>query len=399
MNTNPFIIKSDSSGSPLRALDFKSGFYDESWLQELLRLFPGILPTSEIEPIFYPLVSIGREVTTNVGAIDNLFISQHGYPVLVETKLWKNREAKREVIAQAIDYASSMSKWNYQKLNEVTKEYTNKYMQKEVELFDYVQNQCGPIREGRDYFEEIVSKNLRLGRFLTLIVGDKIRQSMKEMLNYSANRYPHLSTDIALIQLKFYHLHGNEDWPLLVIPRIETKTEIVERSIVQIHLHKDGDYEINVHQEKADSKQTRKRVTLTEEAFWELLQKRNADVYKKTYDLVEYFREKDGITIDPAESALVVRFNIQNSGQQVSLFFITTKAELCVWSNSITEQLRRVGIPLAVVEEYIEKMRNILFMDKNRVEFAAAVQKIDIERFTDTVDAFCDDLQDAEIDV
>ena len=56
-----------------------------------------------VEP---PLVSLGREVSTPVGAIDNLFLSRNGYLVIVETKLCRNPEARRQVAAQLIDYAA-----------------------------------------------------------------------------------------------------------------------------------------------------------------------------------------------------------------------------------------------------------------------------------------------------
>ena len=60
---------------------------DEYWLQELIRKQPDLLPVEDIEPVFAPLIPIGREVSTNAGSIDNLFISPDGYLTIVETKL------------------------------------------------------------------------------------------------------------------------------------------------------------------------------------------------------------------------------------------------------------------------------------------------------------------------
>lgn len=42
-----------------------------------------------------PLLSLGREIPTPVGSIDNLFLSRNGYLVVVETTLWRNPEARR----------------------------------------------------------------------------------------------------------------------------------------------------------------------------------------------------------------------------------------------------------------------------------------------------------------
>src|SRR5688500_14300920 len=78
----------------------------EDWLQELLDAMPNLLPVSKIDDrIQGALASLGREVETPAGPIDNVFLSNDGYVVVVETKLWRNPEARRSVIAQILDYA------------------------------------------------------------------------------------------------------------------------------------------------------------------------------------------------------------------------------------------------------------------------------------------------------
>ena len=400
MNTYPFLIHQDALGGALHRLDLRTQRYDEKWLQELLRQQPDILPVAEIETIFSPLASIGREVSTDVGLIDNLFISHRGYLVLVETKLWRNPGAKREVVAQAIDYASSLSKWSYKQLNDVTKAYTKKYEQGEKKLFEWVEQQCGPIEEGREFFEEVVAKNLRLGRFLTVIVGDKIRHSIIEMLNY-ANTYPHLAMDVAMVELQCYHWNSKQEWPILVIPRVVSRTEIVERSIVQITVHQDGTYQTEVRQEKSqEEKKGRKRVTLTEEAFWELLQGRQPEAYDRVRSLIDLYQKREGMAIDPTEGAIVVRLGVQDTGQQISVFFVDKNAELCVWPKTIREQLvKKVGMSASVVDSYETAMRGILNMPKIRQNFALNIAEVMIEEFTKAVDTFCDDIQSADLEM
>src|SRR5438552_3944587 len=148
MEAFPFIVKKDSSGKRLQSASSDERPYDEAWLQELLRKYPDILPVAEIESVFSPLTPIGREVTTDSGPIDNLFISHRGYLVLVETKLWRNPEARREVVAQAIDYGSSLSKWNYEKLDSSVRVYTKKHEDAEHSLTDWVEKKLGPVEGG-----------------------------------------------------------------------------------------------------------------------------------------------------------------------------------------------------------------------------------------------------------
>lgn len=50
------------------------------------------------------------------GYLDNLFVTPTGGLVLVECKLWRNPEARRQVLAQAIDYARCLVGWGYEDL-------------------------------------------------------------------------------------------------------------------------------------------------------------------------------------------------------------------------------------------------------------------------------------------
>lgn len=44
------------------------------------------------------------------GSIDNLYLSTGGYAVLVETKLWRNPQARREVLSQTLDYIKDLAR-------------------------------------------------------------------------------------------------------------------------------------------------------------------------------------------------------------------------------------------------------------------------------------------------
>ena len=104
--------------SPLHRLPLEGREISEFNLQELIRNYPAILPIGEIDEVYADPISIGREVRVNDGDIDNMLISPSGYITLVETKLWRNPQARREVIAQIIDYAKDITKWSWDELNE-----------------------------------------------------------------------------------------------------------------------------------------------------------------------------------------------------------------------------------------------------------------------------------------
>ena len=48
-------------------------------------------------------------------------MNSKGYITLVETKLWRNPDARRSVVAQIIDYAKELADWTYEKFVEAIK--------------------------------------------------------------------------------------------------------------------------------------------------------------------------------------------------------------------------------------------------------------------------------------
>ena len=70
-----------------------------------------MIPVGDIEPLFAGLRPLARELPVGGGFLDLIFMNGEGYLTLVETKLWRNPESRRTVVAQIIDYASHLSTW------------------------------------------------------------------------------------------------------------------------------------------------------------------------------------------------------------------------------------------------------------------------------------------------
>jgi hypothetical protein len=81
----------------------------EDQIQALVHAHPRLLPIAEIDPIFVDPVPVCRELTTPAGNIDNFMVTPSGLPVLIECKLWRNAEARREVVGQILDYAKELA--------------------------------------------------------------------------------------------------------------------------------------------------------------------------------------------------------------------------------------------------------------------------------------------------
>jgi hypothetical protein len=200
-----------------------SGQLNERWLQEALFACPESLPVNEIDPHMGPLIPVCMEIETGSGPADILYVTPTGQVVLVETKLWRNPEARREVVGQILDYAKQLTTWTYDVLDQKAaiavgsgKNY----------LLGCLRSRFPDADESA--FVDGVGRSLSTGDFLLLVVGDGIRHGAESLVAF-LERYGHLRFGLALVEVAAYQL---ADGQRLLQPRVLAKTEILQRTIL-----------------------------------------------------------------------------------------------------------------------------------------------------------------------
>jgi len=209
----------------------------EKWLQDVLFQHPELLPVQEFDETIKCLIPIGREVATAAGYIDDLYITALGQLVIVETKLWKNPEKHRTVVAQIIDYAKEVSRWSYDDLNKAILASSRAYgvSKSFEEIVDVaLKNEGISLSE----FQERVVENLQNGEFLLLIVGDRISPNIA-LLTDAIHGSPGLSFTLGLVEIQLHRIAQDKDWPLLLIPDVVGKTVEVTRGVIKIQFEKE----------------------------------------------------------------------------------------------------------------------------------------------------------------
>jgi len=394
MKAYPYLIHDLSSqkGERLSRLDPRQKEFDEKWLQGFLMNHPDILPTGDIEPIFSSLVPIGKEVQVAEGRIDILYLSGSGYPVIVETKLWRNPESKREVVAQILDMAFAFSKWSYDQLDKYTKRFAKAFYGQERSLFALMEENLGEVDMEQEEFRDHVENNLNLGRFLVSVVGDRIRASTLDILN-ELNRYPGLGLELAMIELECFTFVNGETSSLLIIPRIAKKSEIIERSIVEVKIQRDQRKpEVEISQEKA--KKIGKKIsrpTLTEAKFWEMLKEKAPDDYYRIKEFVEGLKDDPLIEMSPGVNGLRFRRILSESDRIISLFFITTDSSVHVRLRAPIQQFESLGLDTGAVNEFGKGIKLILS------GFSSPFNQIDVEAFKKALSNFCEKIDQQDI--
>jgi hypothetical protein len=113
---SPVLVDLGGEGVSLERVPLTSGVlgqFNEAWLQNLVHTTPACLPISEIEPGLGRFMPICREFRTPHGYIDNLLMTPAGDIALVETKLFRNPEARRLVLAQVLEYAMAVFRMDF----------------------------------------------------------------------------------------------------------------------------------------------------------------------------------------------------------------------------------------------------------------------------------------------
>lgn len=200
---------------------------DEASIQELIFQYPQCLPLGEIDETYNPSIPVCTELNTPVGPLDIFMITTNGNLAIIETKLWRNPEARRTVVAQILDYATELSKWSYEDLQREV----NRRLQRTGNTLYEIARSAAPdqVPEEMD-FVDAVSRNLKRGNFLLLVAGDGIREGAHGISEFLANT-GHFNFTFAMVELSVY---GNPEEGMLLVPRTIVQTVEIQKLTVEV---------------------------------------------------------------------------------------------------------------------------------------------------------------------
>jgi hypothetical protein len=171
--------KKDSKWEALSPMEYSH----ETELQGLLKtgsaeLIPADPSLDEAHVVF------AREVSTDSGPIDLIGIGSSGSITIMECKLARNHQIKREVVGQVLDYAASLWETDILSLSE------NFRARADADPFEALRQQFG---EDPESFEEErcrseVARRLREGDFRLLVAVDRIDPELRRIIQYVNSR-------------------------------------------------------------------------------------------------------------------------------------------------------------------------------------------------------------------
>jgi hypothetical protein len=184
MNTNPIFVR---SGDALHEMTERL-YASEDDFQQTLARHPRLLDFGTLtDGSPRRLLLVGREIGVPAGetggaafSLDHLFVDADAVPTLVEVKRAADTRARREVVAQMLDYAANGSRyWPPQLLRGLFEEAHASAERSLEEVY------TGPLG-GRDpdAFWADVGKNLLAGRLRLLFVADQISLGLRAIVEF-----------------------------------------------------------------------------------------------------------------------------------------------------------------------------------------------------------------------
>lgn len=354
--TRPIRIRNGEVDKTLRKLSLGDLGYSESWLQELIAAHPEVLPVAEIEPAFEHLIPSGREIACGHGYIDNLFLTGGGDIVVVETKLHANSQARREVVAQTLDYVAALSAMSFDQF-EAAVCAAQHVGERPNSLHWLVKNAPEALDECA--FADAISANLARGRMLALVVGDGIRREAETLAGVLQSHAGSHFT-FALVELTIFR---SADGDLLVVPSTLAKTLLIERAVVRVD-PANGPVVVEPLRQTVAAASVRPR-SLTEIEFDEIMDQRGVGLAEY---IRAFVRSLEPLGVYP-ELRGSLNLKAEVGGEKpVNLGYIQKNGQL--WTDAVSWKM-----PLDPALEYLTEVANLIggsVVQPNKSPYVAA---------------------------
>ena len=192
--------------------------------------------------------------------------------MLVETKLWRNPEARRTVVTQAMEYAAAVFHLNYDELERAISAARTAAGESSSSLYDLA-GAMGELDEAE--FVDAVTRNLTRGRAVVAVVGDGIREDvlpLAELLqSHAGARFT-----FALVELAVYAT-PTPGKVRIIMPSVLAQTVLIERGVVSIREPIGSDARITIDAPVVSSRAVgmpTRAISIGEDEFYELLEQR-----------------------------------------------------------------------------------------------------------------------------
>ncbi len=203
----------------------------EDKFQEILADHPDLLAGDQIDSIFprrWLLLKREASVPAEQGgngqwSLDHLFIDQDAIPTLIEVKRKNNRELRRQVVGQMMDYAANaVAYWPDNTLRDYFYQTAlSRSQAPEAVLANFLKDNDEDLND-EEAFWQAANDNLRSGNVRLIFVADRIPPELQRIVEFMNERMS--PTEVLALELRRYS--GGEF--STHIPRIIGQTRVAQ---------------------------------------------------------------------------------------------------------------------------------------------------------------------------
>ncbi len=223
----PKIFLVDDDREHLITLE-ETGYVEEAVLQDYLVDYPDLLPGDQINPenprrwllVAQEMGVPGEEEGSGRWSLDHLFLDQDGIPTFVECKRATDTRARREVVAQMLDYAANGTEyWSLDRLRQAAAETAER---RGRSLDDEVARLLDGDQENIEAYWETVEANLRQHRVRLVFVADSAPKELRRMVEFLNEEMANV--EVLAVEVKQFRRESGKGQTALV-PRVVGLTE------------------------------------------------------------------------------------------------------------------------------------------------------------------------------
>ena len=213
----------------------EASYPTEDVLQQLLARYPDLVPGDQIDPenprhwllVAREIGIPGEEDGSGRWSLDHLFLDQDGIPTFVECKRASDTRARREVVAQMLDYAANgIEYWSTDKLRQAAAETAQS---RGSSLDADIASMLGEGDDETDVegYWESVEANLQSRRVRLVFVSDSTPKELRRLVEFLNEEMANV--EVLAVEIKQFRREGEQHQRALV-PRVVGLTEAARSS-------------------------------------------------------------------------------------------------------------------------------------------------------------------------
>ena len=253
-------------------------------------------------------------------------------------------------VSQILDYAKEISRWSYEELNHAVRRAAKRPGDTNA-LFDLVHEQNDTIDE--QTFVDDVTRNLKSGRFLLLVVGDGIREGVERIADY-LKQSAGIRFTFGLVELAIFDMPDGAASGIIVEPRVLARTFEIERAVVRL-----ADAGVVVEDPPPPGPPSPDggghRTPITEREFYEQIERIDAALPACLRAFFERCR-RDGLEVTLSRASYILHWR-RDDGRKVNFGTLFPNGDL--HTNYIVESAKEIGDPQIGVD-YLEAVARLV---------------------------------------